>query len=201
MPVHPIPSRSMPGHPMPAHPMPGRSKAGRLWQCLGHDRRGLAALEFALIAPILVMAYVATAEASLALMAQRKLSLSASIAADLASHSATINAATVAGIFTATTAVLDPFDASTLTQRLTGIVVDPDGVARVEWSVGAGMEALAVGSLVTLPANLVAADEGIVMAETSLDYASPMAFTLPGTRQFSETHFVYPRVNDRVLWE
>jgi Flp pilus assembly protein TadG len=191
----------MPACPMPACATPSRSRSGHLWRRLGSDRRGLAALEFALIAPILVMAYLATAEASLALMAQRKLSLSASIAADLASHSATINVQTVNGIFAATTAVLDPFDATTLAQRLTGIVVDPGGVARVEWSVGAGMEALVIGSEVALPANLVVADEGIVMAETALDYASPMAFTLPGTRQFSETHFVYPRVNDRVLWE
>jgi Flp pilus assembly protein TadG len=196
-----MPACPMPASPMPACATPSRPRSGHLWRRLGGDRRGLAALEFALIAPILVMAYLATAEASLALMAQCKLSLSASIAADLASHSATINVQTVNGIFAATTAVLDPFDATTLTQRLTGIVVDAAGVARVEWSVGAGMAALATGSEVALPAILVAADEGIVMAETSLDYASPMAFTLPGTRQFSETHFVYPRVNDRVLWE
>lgn len=168
---------------------------------LAADRRGLAALEFALIAPILVTAYVATTEASLALMANRKLSLSASIAADLASHSDSINAQTVDGIFTATAAMLEPFDATSLTQRISAIVVEPDGTARVDWSRGSGVDALAPGSVVALPAGLVVADDGLVMAEAWLDYVSPMAFSLPGMRQFSETHFVYPRVNDRVLWE
>lgn len=165
------------------------------------DRRGLAALEFALIAPILVTAYVATTEASLALMASRKLSISASVAADLASHSDSINAQTVEGIFTATAAMLEPFDATTLIQRISAIVVEPDGTARVDWSRGSGVEALEAGSVVVLPAGLVVADEGVVMAEAWLDYVSPMAFSLPGLRQFSETHFVYPRVNDRVIWE
>ncbi len=173
----------------------------RLRHLLGGDQRGLAAVEFALLAPLLVTAYVATAEASLALIAQRKLSLSASIAADLASHSSTINAATVNGIFEATAAVLEPFAADGLVQRLSAIVVDPDGTARIAWSVGNGITAHPVGSPIVLPANLVDVDEGVVMAEAWLDYTSPMAFTLPGTRQFSQTHFVFPRVNDRVLWE
>lgn len=168
---------------------------------LAGDRRGVAALEFALVAPILAVAYVATAEASLAIMAQRKLALATSIGADLASHSRTINAQTVNGIFRATTAVLEPFDAATLTQRITAVVVDADGNAVVDWSVGAGIDRLAAGSVVALPAGLVVAEEGLVMAEAWLDYRSPMAFTLPGTNRFVETHYVYPRFNDRVLWE
>jgi Flp pilus assembly protein TadG len=185
---------------MPAHSLFRRLLTG--WcRRLVTDRGGVAALEFALVAPILAVAYVATAEASLAIMAQRKLALSASIGADLASHSRTINAQTVNGIFRATTAVLEPFDAGTLTQRITAVVVDPDGNAVVDWSVGAGIAPLARGAVVALPAGLAVADEGLVMAEAWLDYRSPMAFTLPGTNRFVETHYVYPRFNDRVLWE
>ncbi len=168
---------------------------------LGGDRRGLAAIEFALIAPILVTAYVATAEVSLAIIAYRKLGLSAAVAADLASHSSRIDAPTVRGIFEATAAVMAPFDAGTLVQRLSGIVVAPDGSATVDWSMAAGIDPLAAGSPVTLPPGLVVAGEGVVMAEAWFDYVSPMTFTLPGIGRFADVHFVYPRFNDRVLWE
>ena len=162
---------------------------------------GVAALEFALVAPVLVGLYVGTIEVSLAMMANRKLSLSAAATAELASHAGTIDAATVANILTASRAMLEPFEAMPLTQRVTAIVVDGNGVPRVDWSVGAGIAALAPGSPVAVPANLLIANEGLVMAEAWLDYTSPMAFTLPGLRQFDERHFIYPRVNDRVLWE
>ena len=162
---------------------------------------GVAALEFALVAPVLVILYVGTIEVSLALMASRKLSLAAAATAELTSQGGTIDAATVADIFTASRAMLEPFDAGSLTQRVTAIVVDDDRTARVAWSVGAGIEGLAPGSPVAVPANLIIANEGLVMAEAWLDYASPMGFAMPGSRQFSERHFIYPRVKDRVLWE
>ncbi len=162
---------------------------------------GVAALEFALVAPVLVILYLGTIEVSLALMANRKLSLSAAATAELTSYSETIDAATVANIFAASSAMLEPFDAMSLTQRVTAIIVDDDGTPRVDWSVGAGIEGLVAGSPVAVPANLMIANEGLVMAEAWLDYTSPLAFAMPGLRQFSDRHFIYPRVNDRVLWE
>jgi len=162
---------------------------------------GVAAMEFALVAPVLMVLYVATAEVSLALMASRKLSLSTAAMAELTSHSGTIDANTVADILVASRAMLEPFDAMTLTQRVSALVVDADGVARVAWSVGSGIEAHPAGAAVEVPSHLRAPDEGLVMAETSFDYVSPMAFTIPGLQRFSEVHFIYPRVDDRVQWE
>jgi Flp pilus assembly protein TadG len=162
---------------------------------------GLAAIEFALVAPLLIIIYLGSAEVTMALMAYRKLGNAAVIAAELASHSPTIDATTASRIQQAATASLAPFDATNFDQRLTAVVVDAGGVARVEWSVGDGAVALAAGSVVTVPADLSVPDEGIVMAEAWLDYASPAAFAIPGNWRFTQTHFVYPRINDRVLWE
>lgn len=162
---------------------------------------GVAALEFALVAPVLMVLYLATAEVSLALMADRKLSLSTAAMAELTSHSGTIDAATVATILQASRAILEPFDASSLTQRVSALVVDSDGVARVAWSVAAGVEALAGGAAVDVPVYLRRPGDGLVMAEARLDYVSPMAFTMPGLRQLGDIYFIYPRLDDRVQWE
>ncbi len=174
----------------------------RLFQHLAAmGQGGLAAIEFALVAPLLIIIYLGSAEVTMALMAYRKLGSAAVIAAELTSHSPSIDATTAARIQEAATAALAPFNAADLDQRLTGVVVDAGGVARVEWSVGDGAVALVVGSVVDVPADLSVPDEGIVMAEAWLDYASPAAFAIPGNWRFTQTHFVYPRINDRVLWE
>jgi Flp pilus assembly protein TadG len=162
---------------------------------------GLAAVEFALVAPLLIVIYLGSAEVTMALMAYRKLGSAAVIAAELTSHSPSIDAATAGRIQEAAAAALAPLDAAALEQRLSGVVVDAGGVARVAWSVGDGAVALAAGSVVDVPADLAVPDEGIVMAEAWLDYASPAAFGIPGNWRFAQTHFVYPRINDRVLWE
>ncbi len=166
---------------------------------MGQD--GLAALEFALVAPLLIIIYLGSAEVTMALMAYRKLGNAAVVAAELASHSPTIDATTVARIQEAAAAALAPFNVADFDQRLTAIVIDAGGVARVQWSVGDGADALAVGSSVDVPADLRVPDEGIVMAEAWFDYASPTAFGIPSGWQFTQTHFVYPRINDRVTWE
>lgn len=174
----------------------------RLRQRLGAmGQGGLAAVEFALVAPLLIIIYLGSAEVTMALMAYRKLGSAAIIAAELASHSPSIDATTAGRIQEAATAALAPFNAADLDQRLTGVVVDAGGVATVAWSVGDGAVALVVGSVVDVPADLQVPDEGIVMAEAWLDYASPTAFGIPSSWQFTQTHFVYPRINDRVLWE
>jgi len=162
---------------------------------------GLAAIEFALVAPLLIIIYLGSAEVTMALMAYRKLGSTAVIAAELASHSPSIDATTADRIQQAATAALAPFNAADLDQRLSAVVVDAGGVARVAWSVGDGADALVVGSVVDVPADLSVPDEGIVMAEAWLDYASPTAFGIPGNWRFAQTHFIYPRINDRVLWE
>lgn len=174
---------------------------GSLRRLLTTAEGGVAALEFALVAPVLAILYLGTIEVSLALMANRKLSLSAATTAELVSHGSTIDATTVENIFAASSSMLAPFEAMPLVQRVTAIVVDEDGIARVDWSMGDGIESLTIGDPVVVPPDLVIAHEGLVMAEAWLDYSSPLAFTMPGLRRFSETHFIYPRVNDRVLWE
>ena len=56
---------------------------------------GLAAIEFALVAPLLIIIYLGSAEVTMALMAYRKLGSAAVIAAELTSHSPSIDATTM----------------------------------------------------------------------------------------------------------
>ena len=63
------------------------------------DRRGVSAVEFALIAPVLVIFYCGLAELTQAMMAQRRLSNIASSIGDLVAQSAQLNDASRDDIF------------------------------------------------------------------------------------------------------
>jgi len=174
---------------------------GRLpWRCLWRAREGIAILEFALMAPVVILLYLGTVEVALAYSAHRKTAAVAALAASLAAHEETIDARTAGQVLDAARAALEPVDAATLGQRLSAVAIDADGNASVTWSVAMGADRLPAGSAVTVPPALLLPGESVVMAETWLDYVSPLVLTLPGTRAMHHEHFVYPRLNDHVDW-
>jgi len=70
-------------------------------------REGVAAIEFVFVAPIMIGMYFGLAEISTAISADRKISHATNVAGDLATLVASITAADMAEIMTATTLVMD----------------------------------------------------------------------------------------------
>ena len=62
------------------------------------DKRGVSAVEFALIAPILIMIYLALAELTLGMMASRRTSHLAATIGDLAAQSENLTDANITSI-------------------------------------------------------------------------------------------------------
>ena len=85
------------------------------------DRRGVSAVEFALIAPLMILMYFGAAELTQAYMAQKRVIHVASVIADLTSQETTLNQGMVDDIFAAGRHILQPFPVAPLSQRLTSI--------------------------------------------------------------------------------
>lgn len=81
----------------------------RISRALG--RAGVAALEFGLILPVLVVMFIATAEAVSYLRVWYRLEQAAASAAQAASRTEVLNSAAVAGFFEAARSVADPYTA------------------------------------------------------------------------------------------
>lgn len=164
------------------------------------DRRGVSAVEFALIAPVMVMLYLGLAEMTMALMANRRVSHVASAVGDLVAQFPSTTTSELGDIFAVGDAVMEPFPTGTLAIRLTSIKADVSGTPKVVWSrvKGTTLSALATNSTVTLPVGLIAANETIIMANTRYTYTSTVAQTLPHSMVFSDTYYLRPRRSDAV---
>ena len=168
---------------------------------LGSDRRGVAAVEFALIAPIMIVLYMGLAELSLAMMAERRAAHSASIVADLVAQSSQMDGAQMTDIFNVGNAILKPFPTTPLKIRVTSVTADALGVARVTWSQGHGLGALGSGTAVAgVPAGLLLPGDSIIMADVQYAFSSPLHHTIPSGLLFSETFFLRPRKSPSVVW-
>jgi Flp pilus assembly protein TadG len=174
----------------------------RLADFLG-DRHGIAATEFAIIAPIMLLAFFGTVEFCSAVAVDRKLTLTARTLADLTSQqppSANGNTFTSVAVvvdgdlqnaFTASIAIVAPYDATPTTATLSEIYVDSSGVARVQWSkaatIGSGASqatltnsARHAGDVVTgiIPAQLLTHQTYLIFSEVNYQYVPTIGYVM-----------------------
>jgi Flp pilus assembly protein TadG len=175
-------------------------------RALQEDRRGVSAVEFALIAPVMIGMLFGSADLSLALMADRKVTLAVSTVTDLVAQDDTVNCAELDRIFSAATAILAPFSTTPATLRVT-MVDDNGGSPRAVWSDTA--EFGAIGTCNPTPAavvttsmsthdarlrQLVTATNGVVMGEISYAFPSNLTNMVGyGPITMTETFFLRPR--------
>jgi Flp pilus assembly protein TadG len=175
------------------------------------DRRGVAAVEFALLAPFLVLAYFGLAELTEGLMASRKVSAVASTIGDLTAQAASTTPSQISDIFTVGHTLMQPFPTTgqVLTMRVSSVTVDANNVPRIDWSEGQGMGALAKGAAVTLPLAtkasptdpskpFIASGQSVIMAEAHYQFSSPVAQYLPQTSNLTDTLYLSPRQGTTV---
>ena len=183
---------------MPApHLTPLRRLVRRLTP-LARDQRGLAAVEFALIAPVMVLLYCGLVEFTMAMMAERRVAHTASVIADLVAQTPQIKGSDITDVFTVGGSILSPFPSAPLKMRITSVIADVNAVPTVSWSQGQGLSALPVNSTVTVPNNLLAAGDSVVMADVQYNFTSPLQIVLPNALNFTSTFYLKPRRSPSV---
>ena len=170
----------------------------RIFSRIARDERGVSAVEFALLAPVLIAFYFGMAEFCQGFMAQKRMGHVSAMVADLVAQEETVATANLDDIFDIGGLIMKPFSTTPLKQRVTS-VTRTAGVAKVDWSRGDGMTARSVGSTVTLPADLIANGESIVMSEATYDYDSPVDYLMPAITRFSHIYYLRPRTVDKTL--
>ncbi len=155
---------------------------------------GLAALEFALVAPIMILLYMGLAELTMAMMAERQAAHSASVVGDLVAQSIGMNATQMNDIFSVGNAIMKPFPSAALNLRVSSVKADSAGVPKVVWSQGHGLGSLGAGATPSgFPATLLAAGDSVIEADVSYTYTSPIMQVLPMPITYSNSFYLKPR--------
>lgn len=162
------------------------------------DRRGIAAVEFALVLPLMVAMFFGGVEIAQAIMADRKVTLVTRTVADLVAQSSSVSNSDMSNILSAATAVVYPFDSSVLAVTVSSVTIDGTGKATIAWSDSQGGTPRTVGSTVTLPAALAVANTSLIMGEAIYSYKPVIGYTISGTLPLSDNIYMRPRVSASV---
>ncbi len=165
------------------------------WNAFRRDRRGVSALEFALIAPVMITAYFGVSELSTAMMTQRRVSHSASALGDLTAQAQSVTSANVDDILAAAAKMMEPMSTTPLKLRLTSITQQSNGKATVDWSVpSVNQTGYAKGTTMSPPPGLlVNTGDSIIMSEAAYTWISPVGYIIPNGIPFSDTFYLRPR--------
>lgn len=178
-----------------------RSCFGRLERFL-EDRRGVSAIEFAFIVPILITMYIGVVELSNELTVMRRATTVASTAADLIAQEKTTSNSGLSDAVAAATSILSPYSTTPLKMVLSSVVADQNNNPKVDWSCGSnGARAHGAGSSFTLPTGLTEANSSVIVAEVSYTFTPLLSsqFFNPGSFTIQRTFYSRPRKSLTVI--
>lgn len=161
------------------------------------NRDGVAAIEFALIAPVMIAFYFGLSEISLGIGADRQVTHATSVAGDLATQVTNLDKSDIEDVMTATVAVLGVHSSrlSQVTIELNSYKKNTDGsIDRVGYArVG---PAISVGSATfdpsTLGSNMLNETSGVVVARVNYQY-KPATLAFMKNVTLAETFLLKPR--------
>ncbi len=176
--------------------------------CLPHslrrllkDLRGITAVEFALVFPILLGIGLGVIEIGRFTLLNMKLEQAANTIADLGTRDQNLSAATLNDLFAAVEHILDPFEmGSAGLVIVSGVVATNGGAPEVAWQ-GEGAGSLPgsstvgeIGETATIPESIVMVEgETLVIAEVFFQYNSWLLGMI-GNQTMHRAAFYRPRM-------
>lgn len=161
-----------------------------------HNRRGMAAVEFALILPVALALYTGAIVYGDAIAIDRKVTLTTHAVTDLVTQTMVdkVTMADIANYLGASSAVISPYSAANLSITVSEVQVDPTGTfATVVWSRTLNGTARTPGTRVTIPASILVANAVYVLGESSYSYTPAIGYMVTGSITLTDQTYMSPR--------
>lgn len=178
----------------------------RLLRRFRKSQTGIAAVEFAFIAPVLGVLLVGTIEVCNALECRQKVTSVASSVADLVAQTSSVSASDLSNIFAAANALIYPYPASSAKIVVSSIISDGTGNGTVAWSQASSGSGLTVNSAFTVPTGLMSASScaknacSIIYTTVTYSYTSPLGKFFLGNVTMSDYFYARPRESATVSY-
>ncbi len=181
-----------------------RTKRNRPLLALARSRDGVAAAEFGLILPVVVLLFFGMMEASDLMTVKRRIANASNSLADLVSHDPNITRSQIADSIVGVKRLLEPTDTSGLNIRITSVLkgANPGDPVLVHWSIDEdGGEPYVAGETFTKLTNndMVNSVASLIVVEMDYTYVSKLGgrvFTTPFA--FDQMARRWPRKSPRV---
>lgn len=185
-----------------------RRLVARFFRFVGQES-GLAAVEFALILPIMVVLWLGGVEVTQALSVDRRINNLASSVGDLVARSKIVTHGDVSQIFDIAPGAMYPFckseaacNAAGLAMRVTAVNMNASDPATgtVAWSRAQGTTAYAVGSNMNtvVPVTLRVPNSQIIVAEVYYTYRPAVGYVIVGDVDLDDRMFFVPRLVTKI---
>ena len=179
------------------------------------DRKGVAAVEFALVVPLMIALYLGTVEMSGGIAINKKVSRVAGTVADLVTQQTSVTEDNLQDIMEIGEAVLNPYKLQRPDILVVGIDVHssyPQG-GKVVWSgrydEGVEENGPSAGTDIFVPPNLRFDGSFLVQVTTDLDYQPIVAWMIGntvgvvkdgiGVIEMQETYYLRPRIGGTIV--
>ena len=165
-------------------PMPKRVTTGL--RRFRTDRRGVSAVEFALIMPLMLMLYAGSIEFSEALAVDRKATRVASTVGDLITQYSEISQSDVTDIMQAATAIMQPYSTAPLGVTVYAVTLKADGTQKVAWSYASGTATKPAKDgppPELVPSEIMVAGTETVVTKVQYHFVSPFSSYMTGLLQ------------------
>ncbi|WP_449396814.1 TadE/TadG family type IV pilus assembly protein [Devosia riboflavina] len=180
----------------------------RTLRALLRRETGVAAVEFALVVPLMLSVYLGCTEAAALLTADRKVQSVAGAIGDLVARSnKTIAQSQLRDYFLASTSIMAPYSTSGLVQTVTAVSVDDDGEATVLWSVRYENGSLSTtvaehpkNSAYDLPAEMraIATGQTVIAAEAEYGYLPLLGIVFKEALDLNRSALFMPRFGGNI---
>ena len=166
---------------------------------LAADRRGIAAVEFALVVPVVIVVYLVGFELMEASTVNRKLTDTTVQVANVTAQFTTMGSADVANVFAASSQIMTPYPTTNLAMVLSEVTTDSTGSGKVAWSQPyQGGVQLAQGSTVTMPAGFQTPNTSYILVQTSYSYQPVIGGAFIQPISMTNQIFMLPRSSSSI---
>lgn len=176
----------------------------RLFARFRRDASGLAAVEFAIILPLMIVIFFGTIEVSTGVAVDRKVTILTRTLSDLISQAQTITNTDITNSFTMGAAIMTPYPSAPIKAKISQIYIDPTTkVAKVKWSKASNDVAHACNEVVSIPSGLAIGGTYLIMSEVSYNFTPLVGHQVwrgAPTFALGDRTFTRPRQSDSVSY-
>jgi Flp pilus assembly protein TadG len=151
---------------------------------------GVAAVEFAMVLPIMLLMYLGMTEVTVAVNMDRKLTILSRTLADLTGRMPSVSNTEMTTIFGAALSVMAPYESSDVGMRVSSVVITSNNGsprASVCWSDGRNLAARPVGETVPVPEGFDVPGTSFILAEVQKLYVPMLGHAITGNINLNES--------------